>query len=232
MLEGWDDYVHIEKDIEDIHINFTKDDDCDSNDERYMTWWLRSMKQQGYVLFAGRPSPIQLSHPIKGLTWRPAKRGSGEVKKKFSVKARPLVFTPDFIIIWDPVKIAEHPEHFQYYTQVWDPNEEMHYMNFGRTEEFQKNAFFHVFSYEGKAVSIIDIKPEAKARSFGNKHRMFPAVQKLCFHELGIYIQDFVLIKNKVPELFRDFSCPSRYLKTDKSSRNRKLHFSPKRVFL
>ena len=229
MEHSWPEeknFYEINLDVNQIRIDFVKDD-CDSDDERFMVWWLRSMTKAGYIRKCGKASTFSLCPNIPGQTYRQHKKNPHrQVYNRLTIASRPVVYTPDFVIYWSEDYVKSNPSYFQEYEIAYDTDL---YLRLGRTEDYNPNAFFFVTKHaELGYVSVIDVKPDNKG--FSNKHRDFPTKQKFLFHTYSLFVQEFVLIKNKVPVVFKEIACPQRFLTGNKSTRSRKLHFNPKTI--
>lgn len=94
---------------------------------------------------------------------------------------------------------------------------------------YNKEAFFNVHETAHNTYrAMVDIKPEIKFARFGASHRDFPIKQAILWNVHWIYVQEFVLLRKKVPDLFLSTFTPARFINCNKAaSRPRKLHFNP-----
>lgn len=232
--------VKTERFPQDMFVNFTKDkkDTFDSDDERYMFWWLMAAMRANLVSSFTQPKSIFLLPSIKAKTERPAKRGNRVITKQFSLSNRSISYTPDFVIEFDAFWVQERPELFN--VMVLEENmdpidaETMEVPEFWpkavlMPNGYNKNAFFNVHETAHNTYrAMIDIKPEVKFARFGASHRDFPIKQAILWNVHWIYVQEFVLLRKKVPELFLSTFTPARFLNCNKeATRPRKLHFNP-----
>jgi hypothetical protein len=204
-----------------------KEDSFDSDDERFMYMWLMAAKNSGLVKDFFRPKQIVLLPSIGAYTSRPRKVGVGFVYKHIKINNRPTRYSPDFVIIFNKAYVIAN---IQYFTILeLDPINQSPL----KIEHQGEKTFFTVFytDYDDSYTTMIDIKPEVKFSKFGASHRDFPIKQNILFHIHTILVTEFVLLKSKIPELFREIGTPTRYLGQNKRpNMPRKLHYKPNKL--
>lgn len=210
-----------------MDFNDTKGDSFDSNDERYMYWWLIAAQKRGWVTTFYQPNTIELLPSIGAYTSRPAKRGDKLVYKKFKLNNRPIKYTPDYGIHFSTEFVSDNPDYFNVVELIPYQDNPIQYEHKGEKALF---TVFYSVEYQ-EFITLIDIKPEVKFARFGASHRDFPIKQSILWHIHSVLVIEFVLFKKKVPILFQELGTPKRYLLTDKSAnRTRKLHYSVNKI--
>lgn len=191
--------------------------------EEYTEWYLNELKEAGYIKgYRREPYSFNII-PEKKLKRQKIENLKTKVKiteESFNILSR-LTYKFDYEIEWD--KKSEGI----FYNMI--------------TDEFQRiwTPFFAMKDKEDRIVSLIDVKPPAAAKIFGNNTTgyTFPVIQKVLYHMYGIFINKAIpiplvskgLVKSGNKQaLFTTTFTPKRYFLTDGGQQTRKINFRTK----
>lgn len=160
----------------------------DSDEEFYFAAYLSELVTAGIVRSYCRHEPLELAPSVRV--------GKG-------VLHRAQVYTPDFLIEWEP----KHKHLERFFSLIEDPSKTP----------------FKGFERDGKLVSVIEIKGGFIAKDEG---RMYGILAKWAWQVFKIYVQR-IAISTKPKDLFDKTFTPVSYLLTKATHKPRKLHYSP-----
>lgn len=178
-----------------------KPEGFDSYEELYFSWYLCELIDNGFIdCYRYQPKTYELSGNKSYKTIKPLKT---KLKEEEHTILQPHSYTPDYAIYWRPEAIGVFCK--------------------GLSESVtydQKDAFFWVNMRVSGNYSLIDVKPMFDMQ---NMTRQFIINQKWLYDKHNIYCQKVI------PEhLFKKTFTPERFLKTNKSGKDRKLDFKPR----
>ena len=173
-------------------------DGYDSSGEMHFSWWLRELLSSGYIRgFVSQPPSFILSQQE---TYTISK----QLKTKTKALPRELfpahIYTTDFLIQWDNSAKGLFFELFDHYTPMVKPP-----------------MFWAHYNDKDGLYSYVECKPHYDQN---NMTRLFKINQKWVFSLFGKVINLAIL-----PTFFESSFVPMRYLKTDKSDKDRKIDF-------
>jgi len=180
----------------------------DSDLEQYFSWWLKELKEEGFIDDYEYQIEKFLLSSKDQFIW------TKQLVTKTKEQTRELIkghhYTPDFKIIWN------------------NRAEGILYTNIDNPKLSYPDAYFKAQYRDGLIVSTIDVKPP---HDFENMTRLFTINQKWVLQNFGIYVQKITPVGGaKVKKhLFKDTFMPKRY-ETTRTGRKRKIHFNPKYI--
>ena len=178
----------------------------DSTEELWASYWLKEIQDAGYIdSFHLHPEPYILAQTY---SYPYDKYLKTRVKELESNLLSPHIYTPDFLVNWN--KNARGI----FWNAIHDRVQLKDVFVAKETEDGNNNYY-----------SIIEVKA-----GFSKFHagREFSINAKWMLQRFGVYVNK-VIIGNK-KGLFKDTFTPEKYLLTDKSKQNRKLHFKPRTI--
>ena len=181
-----------------------KPEGLDSFEELYMSWYLEELKQAGFVdSYQYTPKTFSLSEQVQ---YTQVEELITKTKQSERTFMQGHSYTPDYLIKWS--------------TRAYNVFAKT--INATVKKKHEKVFFWSNFTDTGYTLSLytyIDVKPVFDMQ---NMTRQFIINQKWLYDKHGIYCQKVI------PEhLFKKTFTPERYLKTNKSGRDRKLKFEP-----
>jgi len=177
----------------------------DSPEELWMSFWLQEVQEAGYIdSFQLHPEPFLLAPAFSYIYDKALKT---KVKTLESNLLSPHIYTADYKITWH-----KNARGFFFLSISDQLNLKLVPFVAQETEDGNNNYY-----------SIVEIKA-----GFSKFHagREFSINQKWMMQRFGVYVNK-TIISNKTG-LFKDTFCPEKFLLTDKSKQNRKLHFEPR----
>jgi len=177
----------------------------DSTEELWMSWWLDEVFEAGYIAsFQLHPEAYLLSPAFSYKYDKPLKTRTKELESNL---LSPHIYSPDFLVNWN--KNARGI----FWNSISDRVNLKNVPFVAQETEDGNNNYY----------SIVEIKA-----GFSKFHagREFSLNQKWMMQRFGVYVNK-TIISNKTG-LFKDTFTPGKYLLTDKSKQNRKLHFEPR----
>ena len=169
----------------------------DSDEEKYFSWYLEELKEAGYIKTWYRFEDVQKPFKLTDGLKRAYIVPMKRVEDKVKEQAllNPSIYTPDFSIIWTEKAIGIF---------VADLNVKF------------KGRVMEPFICQDK-LSIIETKGNHDHK---NMTRLAINNIKFTYQRYGVYVN-----MTKIPAIFNTTFTPSKYLKTDKTKRKRKLNY-------
>jgi len=177
----------------------------DSPEELWFSYWLKEVQEAGYInSFVSHPEPFLLS-PAFFYSYDKALKT--KVKTLETNLLSPHIYTADYSVYW-------HKNARGIFWNSISDRVQLKSIPFVAQEIPDGNNNYY---------SIIEVKA-----GFSKFHagREFSINAKWVMQKFGVYVNK-VIISNKTG-LFKDTFTPKKYLLTDKSKQNRKLHFEPR----
>lgn len=173
-----------------------------SNEERWFSFFLDELFEAGYIKkYIPQPKGYLLSDTV---SYQYEKQLKTKTKTITTTLIQRHVYTPDFLVLWNEKARGV-------------------FFNTKRDRKHLKAVPFVGMKEGSKLFSVIEVKAGFSKFNMGREATLHA---KWVMEKYGHYVQRIV-ISNKVG-LFKSTFAPQRYLKTDKSGVDRKLHFEPR----
>jgi len=167
----------------------------DSKEELYFSWYLEMLKARGYVnRWEKTEVAYHLTHGLEHEYIKPMKRVDDKVLKQTILS--PSLYTPDFIIYWNPKAIGIFVSKLR------------------GTKEKIETVFI---CQDDEMISIVETKADFDRN---NMSRLAVNNIKFVYEKYQVYINMV-----KLPGLFNKTFTPDRYLMTDKTFKPRSLNY-------
>ena len=179
----------------------------DSPEELWMSFWLDEVFKAGYIAsFQHHPEAYLLA---PAFSYKYDKHLKTRTKELESNLLSPHLYSPDFLVNWN--KTARGI----FWNSILDRVQLKNIPFVAQETEDGNNDYY----------SIVEVKA---GFSMYNMGREFSINQKWMMQRFGVYVNKTIISNKK--GLFKDTFTPEKYLLTDKSKQNRKLHFKPRTI--
>ena len=191
----------------------------ENNIERYFRWYCEELIKAGYIKRVDREAEsLELVPSIKHKKYKHYKSKSSTTETFTLFPSRS--YTYDFRILWNNKALG-------YFTELLEKDKPL--QNSNPLFISQK----YLFDGVPEIISYIDVKPHSAAVRFGGgkmaSYYTFPFVQRMIYDQSGVYINKTIPVPSgkhgRSNCLFAKSFTPMRYLKTDKSGDDRKIHY-------
>lgn len=179
-----------------------KPEGLDSYEELYFRWYLQELAENGFILnYEYQPQSFLLSAKKSYTTIKPLKTKQKEESFNFLQEHS---YTPDYKIFWNDKAYGVFAKGLDSIVDY----------------QHSRTAFFWSNERVSGSFSLIDVKPLFDMQ---NMTRQFVINQKWLYDKYNLYCQ------KAVPEhLFQKTFTPLRFLKTNKSGKDRTLKYTPR----
>lgn len=173
----------------------------DSKEELYFSWYLEELMEAGYLKsWEYQPASFILSNKVTVKKIKIGKKNNTIVEKTI---LQPHEYTADFKLYWD------------------NKAKNLFFIDIFEESENKKIPFLAQKAENGEYFSIVDVKSNFNMQ---NMNRLFSVNQKWMWDKYNIYIQKIIPIGKKC--LFSETFTPKRFLKTDKTEKDRKINYN------
>lgn len=176
-----------------------KEESCESSEELYFLWYLRELKNLGYIKGFRRAETYTLSEVVSKKYIKPMKKIEDKYLNQTLVRSH--VFTPDYVIWWEKESVGVLATDLE---DIFD---------------YHKTAFICQREHR-EFFSIVEIKG---GYDKNNMERLAKVNIKWLHSKRGIFVN-----LCKVPKVFEKTFTPTRYLLTNKTMKERNLKYNPR----